>query len=97
MTSQNRQRYTAAAHAMQTGVAMEMNHDPASTEPKHLRVGMNSAHVTNSAIAGLLIEKGVFTLDEYEAAVASAMETEAEAYRQRIQDHFGGDTTITLA
>lgn len=97
MTHEDTQRYQAAAHAMQSGVAMEMNYLPSSTEPKHLRVGVNSAHVSNSAIAGLLIDKGIITLDEYEAAVAGAMETEAEAYRQRIQDHFGGNTTITLA
>ena len=39
---ENRQRYTAALHGMQSGVAMKMNYDVAETTPKHLRVGVNS-------------------------------------------------------
>ncbi len=89
------ERYQAAAHAMQSGVAMEMNYDSKCTQPKHLRVGVNSALVDSSALAELLISKGVIAEDEYLDAIAAGMEREAESYRARLQDHFG--TSITLS
>lgn len=85
----DRERYQRAAHAMQSGVAFEMNHDPKPTSPKHLRVGVNSAMVDSAAIAGLLIEKGVFTLEEYEKAIANQMEAEAESYERRAIERTG--------
>lgn len=90
------ERYERAAHAMQSGVAMEMNHFGSSkgTEPKHLRVGVNSAMVNSAALAALLISKGVFTQDEYAKAVADQMEIEAESYRKRIADRLGRDVTL---
>lgn len=93
---EDRKRYEAAAHAMQSGVAAKMNFEPRETQPKHLRVGVNSAMVESAALAGLLIAKGVITEEEYVAAIADGMEREAESYRQEIQDHLGGPT-ITLA
>ncbi len=89
------ERYQAAAHAMQSGVAMEMNYDSKSTQPKHLRVGVNSALVDSSALAELLITKGIITEDEYLDAIAAGMEREAESYRARLQDRLG--TSITLS
>jgi hypothetical protein len=82
-------RYLAALHAMQTGVAIEQARGSRDGEPKHLRVGINSAKVEMGALAALLIEKGLFTRDEYTAAVADAMETEVAAYEQRIQEQVG--------
>jgi hypothetical protein len=82
-------RYLAALHAMQTGVAIEQARGSRDGEPKHLRVGINSAKVEIGALAALLIEKGLFTRDEYTAAVADAMETEVAAYEQRIQEQVG--------
>lgn len=81
---QDRERYAAAAHAMQTCVAIEMAIDPKPTEPKHLRVGVNSAMVCDGALATLLIEKGLFTLEEYTAALAASMEREVAGYRERL-------------
>ena len=50
------QRYDAAAHAMQSGVAFEIGAGVSrETEPKHLRVGVNSAMVDSAALAALLI------------------------------------------
>ncbi|RWE95732.1 hypothetical protein [Mesorhizobium sp.] len=87
-------RYTAALHAMQSGVAMEMNHNPAPTAPKHLRVGINAAMVDHSALATLLIAKGVFTQDEYVAALAEAMEREKGRYEAHLSALLG--TKVTL-
>lgn len=89
MSDEDKQRYLAAAHGMQTGVAAMMYKDPAETQPKHLRVGVNSAMSNISALAELLIDKGVITHDEYIAAVADAMERERDAYEERINAAYG--------
>jgi hypothetical protein len=85
------ERYRAAAHAMQSGVAMKMNFAPGETTPKHLRVGINSAMSDQGALARLLIAKGVFTEDEYLEAVADGMEAEAASYEHQLREHFGHD------
>jgi hypothetical protein len=51
------ERYQAASHAMQSGVAMKMNYDANETTPKHLRV--NSAKVEHSALRERLGHDGV--------------------------------------
>ena len=79
-------RYRAAMHAMQTGVAVQMVTDPdeAATSPKHLRVGVNSALVDNSALAQLLIDKNIITELEYFEALAAMAEAEQEKYEKMI-------------
>ena len=77
------ERYENALHAMQSGVAYEMGLGATDTSPKHLRVGVNSAMVNDAAVATLLIEKGFFTLEEYQKAVADAMEREVVRYESR--------------
>jgi hypothetical protein len=93
MAEDDVRRYMAAMHAVQTGVAFLMNFDPAEVDPKHLRVGVNSALLNVGAVAKLLVDKGVITTDEYEAAIAEAAEAEAERYRERIQARYGTDGT----
>ena len=97
MTDQERidtaaQRYNAAAHAMQSGVAAENGRDQ---EPKHLRVGVNSALVDSSSLAKLLIDKGVITPVEYHEAIADGMEAEVRRYEERLSRAKG--VKITLA
>lgn len=94
MTNQDVERYTAAAHGMQSGVAMTMNYDPGETEPKHLRVGVNSAMVGQQALATLLIDKGYFTEDEYHAAIADAMESERDKYQAELSERLGTDVRL---
>lgn len=81
-------RYTAAMHAVQSAVAyeqgqrgLEPSRDPDG--PKHLRVGVSSALIDMSAIAGLLIRKGVFTEIEYVEALAEAAEREVNTYEDK--------------
>lgn len=91
-----RERYLTAAHAVQSGVAMEMT-IPArasATEPKHLRVGVNTALVEGSAVAKLLMAKGVFTEVEYYEAIAEAMEAEKLDYEERLSGQFGNKVTL---
>lgn len=95
-TEQDNARYRAAAHAMQSGVAMKMQYDTKETEPKGLRVGVNAAMVEHSALAKLLIDKGVITEAEYFKAIADGMEREARLYTEEINRHFGSGSRITL-
>jgi hypothetical protein len=87
MTQQDVDRYYAAVHAMQSGVAAEHAAGSNDGSPKHLRTGVNSAQVGNAALARLLIDKGVITMDEYEAAQAAEMEAEQQRYEQRLGVH----------
>lgn len=91
----DKERYEAAVHAMQSGVAMKMNYDGTETEPKHLRVALNAALVEHSALAGLLVAKGLITDDEYVKALADAMEAEKRRYEAWLRERLGSDS-ITL-
>lgn len=98
MTAQNAQQYRALQHAMQSGVAMMMNKEPKETEPKHLRVGVNTALSDHASLARLLISKGIITQDEYEDAILAGMVIEVENYKGRIHNSFGmsPDQTVEL-
>lgn len=94
-------RYTAALHAMQSGVRMLMNYDPpevesSETSPKHLRVGVNAAMSDQGALARLLIGKGLISEEEYLEAIATGMEQEQASYEERLRERFG-HKGITLA
>ncbi len=89
-------RYMAAAHAIQTGVAYTLEYDPSSGTPKHLRTGLDLRAAEHGALARLLIAKGVFTEDEYLEAIVLAVEEEKRAYEERLKQHYGGKTKITL-
>ncbi len=86
--------YLDACHAMQSGVAMKMNIDPKETEPKHLRVGVNSAMCDQAALARLLIEKGIITQPEYETAIAAEMEREVARYEAWLRERIGPNITL---
>jgi hypothetical protein len=89
MSADANDRYNAACHAMQSGVAMEMQNDPSSTSPKHLRVGVNSAMVDSATIARLLIDRGIFTEAEFRSALADQMEVEKKLYEERLSKWHG--------
>ena len=90
----DRDRYMQNAHAMQSGVAMMMNYDTSSVEPKHLRVGVNSAMSDNAALVQLLIEKGILTKEEYEKAIADKMEEEKAFYEQKLSQVLNRPVTL---
>lgn len=80
------QRYAAAMHRMQSATAFDIARQldgsvPPSAERlmKHLRTGLNSAMASQEGLARLLIEKGLFTMEEYLAAMTPAAEREADA------------------
>ena len=93
-----RERYMKAMHAVQSGVAMEIESGHSGAhEPKHLRVGINwiydrgyvSAMVTDRAVACLLIAKGLVTAEEYYEAVAVAAEDEQKEHEARLSSCIG--------
>jgi hypothetical protein len=87
-------RLARAAHAMQSGVAYEMERGrDAATEPKHLRVGVNAAMVDHAALVRLLVAKGLFTWEEYAKECADEMEREVARYEERANAG-GGDQVI---
>lgn len=63
--------YEEAAHGVQSVIAHEMglaaalNSRHGATEPKHLRVGVDMRAADAAGLARLLIDKGLFTLEEY--------------------------------
>ena len=83
--------YLEACHAMQTGVAYEMEKNPSVVSPKHLRVGVNSALCDSAALAELLIEKGVITEEEYRAAITRKMNEEVVRYEKLLVELYGGE------
>lgn len=81
-------------HAMQAGVRAEMTYDDGPTSPKHLRVGVNSALVQNSALATLLVRKGVITELEYWQTQAEFWRDEVDRYQHRLKLHHGVDVKL---
>jgi hypothetical protein len=89
-------KYRELCHAMQSGVAAWMNYDPSETSPKHLRVGVNSALADCSALAKLLMAKGIITEEEYYTAIMEGMQGEVKSYEQKINEHLGAKGRIKL-
>ena len=87
-------KYLAAMHAMQAGVAMMMETDSKQTDPKHMRVGINSALISNTAVVDLLVEKGVITQVEFFQSLLKHAEMERDSYQQQISEKLG--TKVTL-
>lgn len=77
----DKERYMAAAHAMQSAVKFEIETGAASdATPKGLRVGVNSAMVETGTLVKILTDKGVFTIDEWWSALADMMENEVAMF-----------------
>lgn len=74
------------------GVAYEK--DEFEWEHKHLRVGINTAHVDHAALAGLLIKKGIITQEEYMDALVEAMEAEVKRYEAHLSKIYGANITL---
>lgn len=81
-------------HRMQAGIGAKMAFDTGDTEPKHLRVGVNSAIVEHGALVKLLFQKGIITEEEYFTALVKALEEEIQMYEDELSEHYG--TKVTL-
>lgn len=84
--------YHAAGHAVQSGVEYEIGavgDAKAAATPKHLRTGINMAMSDHSALATLLMNRGIFTKAEYlEALLVSAL-AEKGRYETTLGEHYG--------
>lgn len=88
----NVERYEAAMHGVQSSVALDIGKfgdNAAGADHKHLRTGINACLVDSSAVAQLLMGKGVFTEAEYYAALAVAAETELERCTKHMREKTG--------
>lgn len=73
--------YKDAMHGMQTAVAYELSRSIGGyADAKDLRVGINSAHITDFALVKLLVDKGVFTWEEFDEALRLAANNEVARY-----------------
>jgi hypothetical protein len=88
-------RYRALAHAMQSGV--EFYQDKTDQTPKHLRVGVNMALVDSSALAMVLMRKGLLTPAELIESLISKLEQEVAQYEAKINAQHGTGAKIKLA
>lgn len=81
-------------HAVQTGVMYMMENGSKEAEPKQLRVGINSAMVSDAAIVKLLVDKGLITMDEFYKELADAAEKEAKLYTEALEQVYGVKVTL---
>lgn len=83
--------YIAAGHRIQTAIAILMGRDPnwGPVQPKHMRTGIDMSKSDQAGLVTLLIAKGVFTKDEYIAAVTQSATDEANAYETSVQAVLG--------
>lgn len=92
---ENYRRYLELGHAIQSGIAFLMNKRATLTDPKHLRVGLNLRAVDHGALVALLIEKGIFTEEEYSAKLVEWAEREVTSYEQdAAAEHYGAKVTF---
>jgi hypothetical protein len=77
-------------HQVQSAIAFLMSHTASNgqrhpeTEPKHLRVGVNSAMVETAALGRLLLAKGIFTNTEYFEMLIKVWVEERDSYLQQL-------------
>jgi hypothetical protein len=93
------QEYLRLCHAMQSGVLYHLHIEGTDDETslfgaKHVRVGINSALIQNSALAGLLIEKGVITELEYWESQVDAWQREVALYENLLSTRMGVEVKL---
>lgn len=88
--------YTAAAHAIQTGIGYEQRFGDESREKKDksLRTGIDMAHVSDSALVSLLIQKGLITRLEHAEALAREALAEKTRLEQSLSARMGSKVTL---
>ena len=84
-------------HAIQSGVKYDMESRPLeshNTDVKHLRTGVNLGMSYHGALVVLLIEKGLFTKDEYVDKMIEFLRREVASYEKMLTERFGKPTTL---
>lgn len=81
--------YTRYGHMVQSAIAF--NPDKKLLEPKHLRVGIDMSKADMKGLVTLLIEKGVFTKEEYLDAITQSAKEEVEFQKKTLAQSLGVD------
>jgi hypothetical protein len=87
-------KLTQLQHAMQSGVAELKNYDDSCFQPKHLRVGVNTALVETSAMARLLMSKNIITEEEYWTSLVHMMQNEVNMLTNVLEHRTGRKITL---
>lgn len=74
-----KQEYMGLCHGVQSGIAYAEAKRHRSLEPKHMRVGIDTTKADMGALVTLLIEKGVFTEEEWWTKAIEFMRREVES------------------
>lgn len=94
LSGEQKEAYLALAHAIQSGVAHSLQHGSKEASPKHLRTGLNLAMVDIGALISLLVEKGVFTLDEFAEKQQELLEVEKGKYEKQLSAILGSQVRL---
>jgi hypothetical protein len=81
-------QYAANLHAIQSGVMHEHSLGSEDGSPKHLRVGVNSAMCSNSALVKLLIKNGIIDELEYARELVDETRREVERYEMILSEKY---------
>ncbi len=90
-TPEQREQIEVLMHRVQTGVAFIMQNAQAtgirepSTEPKHLRVGINAALCEHSALVRLLFRKKLINAAEYYDTLIEVWTQEVDNYQRVVK------------
>lgn len=91
--------YEAALHGVQSAIRYEIDQrgmrDP-QTEHKHLRVGIDARAADAMGLAKLLMDKGVFTGEEYAEYMRLAANEELARYTDHCRKEYGLPTNVTF-
>jgi hypothetical protein len=85
--------YRTALHGVQSAIAHRMSLDPKFklTDPKHLRVGVDSGFVSIAAISQILVDKGICTLEEFAEYQRLWANNELWMHEEWARNHYGHD------
>lgn len=86
--------YQDAMHAMQTGVAHMIERDRSEASLKHIRVGINSALCSVSALMLILVEKGLVTEEEYFTKLLELVKEDVKDYEAKLTQLIGKPITL---
>lgn len=90
--------YEAAMHGVQTAIRFKINNamqdvsQPDSNHlcgPKHMRVAIDMRKADHTALVAILVDKGIFTMDEYMEYLRLSANEEVWLYEQRLKEEMG--------
>ena len=89
-------------HKLQSAVKFLHEHQQVSiqdpdrrfTSPKHQRVGIDNALISNGALVALLIEKGVIKPKDWYETYLEFLQRDVEGYRARLKEALGVEVQL---